>query len=111
MIANCRRHGEILAWSDGLNEYKIEVLGGTFINDNDHIILMNEKRDRITVIDERGNMVLEMNNSDSIYLMYLLNHPQYGLSVVASLNDGNDNWSDSILSFVSGRFEMVSKAR
>lgn len=79
-------------------------------NDN-YIFSMDDKGEKVSVFDKNKEKLAEISNSDDIYLMYLQNHPRFGLTVVASVRNQNGDWDDSYLAFRSGKFEIVSNAR
>ncbi len=101
----------MLSWKSNGQQYSYEIHEGTFIFDDDTILIMNNTRDRVIALSETGEHMAELDNSYIIYLMYLQKHPRFGLSVVVSIADQNGNWSDKYMSWVSGKFEIVSNSR
>lgn len=81
------------------------------LEDGKYIFSMDDKGEKVSVFDKNKEKLAEISNSDEIYLMYLQKHPRFGLTVVASIRDQNNNWNDSYLAFHSGKFEIVSNAR
>lgn len=111
MITNVKVADDIMTWqSDGKN-FQTSLNKGTYIYDNNNILLMDENRSKVIALNEKGKIVKELKNSDKLFLMYLQKHPKFGLTVVASLMDKENNWKDHYLAFTSNYFEKASKAR
>ncbi len=111
MIKNIEKVNDDLIWYIEDCMHSITIKDGSFISNDNNIIIMNEARDQVVVLDESGKQIDVLNNSDKVYLMYLQKHPRFGITVVASLQDENGNWSDKYLSWTSKRFEVVSNSR
>ena len=100
-----------LTWTNDSSSYVVDIDNGTFINNDSFIMIMNENRDKVIVLDENNNNVCELCNSESIYLMYLQKHPRFGLSVVASVKDDKDDWTDKHISLSDNKFKEMSFSR
>lgn len=107
LTENC---GEIM-WNDDKCNHIIAVGNGTFINDEKTILIMNEARDKVIVLDEKGNEISEIFNSESVYLMYLQKHPRFGIGIVASIKDENNHWNDKFLAYTNRKFVPVVNSR
>lgn len=111
MITDVEVSDDALTWqSDGYN-YQAALCKGTYIYDNDHILLMDEGRSKVVALNEKGQIIKELENSNELFLMYLQKHLRFGLTVVASLKDREDGWKDYYLALKSNKFEKASKAR
>ena len=111
MIEGIIVNSDNLCWNDEGDKYSYFIGKGTFINDDNHILLMNDARNSVIALDRKGKQVGEISSSNSVYLMYLQNHPRFGLSVVVSIKDDDEKWQDKYMSFTSGKFEVVSNSR
>lgn len=111
MITNVEASDDILTWqSDGCN-YQTALCKGTYIYDNDNILLMDEGKSKVAALNEKGQIIKELENSNELFLMYLQKHPRFGLTVIASLKDSEGSWKDYYLALKSNKFEKASKAR
>ena len=111
MIEGINLNDDSLIWENDGNEYSYDIGKGTFINDDNNILIMNGARNGVIALDKNGERVGEISSCESVYLMYLQKHPRFGLSVVASIKDEDGKWQDKYMSFSSGKFEIVSNSR
>lgn len=111
MITNVEVSDDILMWESNGSNYQTHLSKGTYIYDNYNILLMDEGRSKVAALNEKGQIIKELENSNELFLMYLQKHLRFGLTVVASLKDREDGWKDYYLALKSNKFEKASKAR
>lgn len=111
MITNIENVNGQIVWKSKSGNHLLDDAGGTYISSDNAILFLSKDRSELVAIDENGNVICKLNNSDNLYLMYLQKHPRFGLSVVASVKDENNNWSDKYISLVGDEFKVMSVSR
>lgn len=66
-----------------------EFKDATYINDANYVVALYENDFIAVALDENGEEICRISNSDDTYLMYLMNHRSFKLCVVASLKNGD----------------------
>ena len=107
MIRNVSIKDKMFSWDNGSDRYHIMIFDGTCIHNDDHIIIMDRLRSRVSVITENGYEAGSLVRSDTIHLLSLQNHPEYGLSVLVSEKTGQEQWTLKYMSWGPGNFHAI----
>lgn len=111
MISNISDENGVLSWDNMEEHVEYKINNGTYVCDDYHVLIMSEDRKRVLVINESGNRVDEIHNTDDVYLMYLIRHPQFGLSIAASVKKQDGEWRDRYLTYTKRGFIENSELR
>ena len=92
-------------------EVQIANLKST-MNDSDfaYVLVRNGSNEDVRVINEDGKIVSCLDNTETFYIMYLINHPIFGVCIACSEQIEN-RWEDSYYQFKNGAFIKVSRSR
>ena len=111
MIQDIRKSYGKLIWTSDDVYYQIDYSGNSFLHDDKFILILDESLDKVVVLDDKGKQIEELSNSDEVSITYILKHPRFGLSVVASIKNEKGEWNDKCLSFTSDGFKVISNVR
>ena len=100
-----------MLWENDYSRIEYVIKKGTFIFDDYRILVMSEDRKKVMVLDERGNQLNEISNTESLFLMYLVKHPLYGLSIVSSVKNEDGKWVDYYLTYTDAGFVPTTESR
>lgn len=111
MIKDLHKNDNFIAWTTNEVEHRLIINDKSYIYNENFILIMNEQRDNVKVLDEYGRIIFELLNSNDLCLMYLQEHPKFGLTAVASVKNKDGKWADKYLAWIDNKFEIVSNSR
>ena len=103
MIENCSYNDKLISWT--FNDKKIEIQNNMHIKSaiyNEHRVLVmcaENKVEQLLLFNECGELQNEVSSSDVLFIMYLQQHPKFGLCAVCSAKSGEGQWQDAYYSF------------
>ena len=111
MIKDVINENGILTWVNSRKEtVKKEYNEASYITDFETIVVLYDNDSIAVALNENGEEICNISNSDEVYLMYLLDHYMYKLCVAASVKE-KDVWRDVYLRFNGKEFVIASNAR
>ena len=111
MISDLEYLNGKLTWTTTTGEkIEKEYAGATYISDSNTVVVLYDESSIAVALNEKGEEICRISNSEDTYLMYLVNHKNFNLCVAASHKEG-DAWRDMYLRFDGKAFVKASDAR
>ena len=69
------------------------------------------ENNKVIVLDDNGEKISELENSDKIKIHYLQGNIKYGMSIIVSLLDENNEWVNKIVVWNGEKFDILGNAK